>query len=314
MVRHTMENILAIERVLAKYQNGRRDLMGHQVEIEAKFVEVSQKTLNELGFRWNSINKGASGDASLAGDLILPGGQDLLTGGLRTTASALNSGVAPATAQLSKVAGSLQWDLYISAMERADDTDVLSAPRVVTRDGSKAVIHVGEEHTLPAAFDVNNQDTSPWVEHTDWGIQLTGVQLEVTPELRKDGLINLEIIPKVREIVGYDTYQVVPAYRPSVTSSTTYPALSASMPYLRIRELETRVTVADGSTVAMGGLIYDKLETFKDKVPVLGSIPLLGRLFRSEGEKSVKRNLMIFVTATQVDVDGRKSSNIALKK
>jgi general secretion pathway protein D len=74
------------------------------------------------------------------------------------------------------------------------------------------------------------------------------------------------------------------------------------------------VTVADGSTVGMGGLIYDKVETFKDKVPVLGSIPLVGRLFRSEGERSVKRNLMIFVTATQVDVNGRRSADLALNQ
>jgi general secretion pathway protein D len=88
----------------------------------------------------------------------------------------------------------------------------------------------------------------------------------------------------------------------------------ASLPYYRLREITTEVTVADGSTVGMGGLIYDKLETYKDKVPVLGSIPLIGRLFRSEGEKSVKRNLMIFVTATQVDVNGRKASDLALNK
>jgi general secretion pathway protein D len=92
------------------------------------------------------------------------------------------------------------------------------------------------------------------------------------------------------------------------------PALQAHLPYYRLREITTEVTVEDGSTVAMGGLIYDKTETFKDKVPVLGSIPLIGRLFRSEGEKSVKRNLMIFVTATQVDVNGRKASDMALNK
>jgi general secretion pathway protein D len=78
--------------------------------------------------------------------------------------------------------------------------------------------------------------------------------------------------------------------------------------------MTTLVTVADGSTVGMGGLIYDKMETYKDKVPVLGSIPLIGRLFRSEGEKTIKRNLMIFVTATEVDVNGRRSADLAMKK
>ncbi|MBL7016815.1 MAG: hypothetical protein ISR84_04580 [Kiritimatiellales bacterium] len=88
------------------------------------------------------------------------------------------------------------------------------------------------------------------------------------------------------------------------------PTVRGELPYFRVREIETAVTVADGSTVGMGGLIYDKNETFTDKVPVLGSIPLIGRLFRSEGERSIKRNLMIFVTATQVDVNGRRVADL----
>jgi len=66
------------------------------------------------------------------------------------------------------------------------------------------------------------------------------------------------------------------------------------------------VTIEDGSTIVMGGLIKEKLETFKDSVPFLGKIPFIGRLFRSEGERAVKRNLMIFVTANQVDASGYK--------
>jgi general secretion pathway protein D len=72
------------------------------------------------------------------------------------------------------------------------------------------------------------------------------------------------------------------------------------------------VDVADGSTVGLGGLIYNRLETYKDKVPVLGSIPLVGRLFRSEGERNIKRNLMIFVSATQVSNGGQRKSEITL--
>jgi general secretion pathway protein D len=92
------------------------------------------------------------------------------------------------------------------------------------------------------------------------------------------------------------------------------PSQTGQLPYFRIREMTTKVTVADGSTVGMGGLIYDKIETYKDKVPVLGSIPLIGRLFRSEGEKTIKRNLMIFVTATEVDVNGRRAVDMVMKK
>ena len=74
----------------------------------------------------------------------------------------------------------------------------------------------------------------------------------------------------------------------------TIDSIDVGLPYLRIRELETRVTVADGNTIGMGGLIYDKSQSFNDAVPLLGKIPFLGR-FRSEGSRSIKRNLMIFV-------------------
>jgi general secretion pathway protein D len=84
--------------------------------------------------------------------------------------------------------------------------------------------------------------------------------------------------------------------------------LIARQPIFKTRKMETSVTIEDGSTIVMGGLIKEQLETFKDSVPILGKIPLIGRLFRSEGEKSVKRNLLIFVTANQVDATGYKKS------
>jgi len=318
-IRQNLGNILRIESVLNDYSQSRKELMGHQVEIEAKFIEIGQKTLDELGFSWRFGSKGG-GDAHLFDNLYLPAGQDLLASGLRTAATAIGAGTSPGTLAISKTAGSLRWDLIVTALEQSDDSDVLSAPRVVTQNGNLAIIQVGEEEMIPKAFDVNNRDTSPWIEHTDWELEFMGVELEVTPELREGGLIDLELKPRVKELVGYDDYQAVPSYgygaytkADSDLVEVEYP-LTASLPYFRIREMETNVTVADGSTVGLGGLIYDKLETFRDKVPVLGSIPYLGRLFRSEGSRSVKRNLMIFVTATQVDINGQKASGLALTK
>ena len=346
LVCHTMENILAIETILAEYQGAHRELLGHQVEIETKFIEVNQKTLDELGFKWTFDSKD-NGDLRLIEQLYLPAGQSILASGLRSAATALNGGGDAGVLNISKTTGSLQWDLDIQALEQADDADILSAPRVVTLDGNTATIHVGEKQMMPRAFDVNNNDVSPYVVPTDWENEQLGVYLEVTPEIREEGLIDLKLNPRVVDIIGYDDYQVVPEYTGTVDNPGSggfgsngvwslnnlggfiglpftqnrleyypigdMPSVNASLPYYRVREMETRVTVADGSTVGMGGLIYDKLETYRDKVPVLGSIPFLGRLFRSEGERSIKRNLMIFVTATQVDVDGRRSADVALK-
>jgi general secretion pathway protein D len=80
------------------------------------------------------------------------------------------------------------------------------------------------------------------------------------------------------------------------------------LPIYKSRSLEAEVTIADGSTIGMGGLINEKIEAFTDKVPVLGSLPLVGRLFRNEGERAVKRNLLMFVTAKKVDPSGRIST------
>lgn len=407
-VRQTMENVLLIEDTLAEQHSASRELMGHQVEIQTKFVEVSQSTLNELGFDW-TFNSKYGGAANIFENLTLPAGTDLLTQGLRTAgniaggkSAAFGAAVADSdTLTLSKTAGSLRWDLVINALEQAEDSDVLSAPSIVTRDGNTATIMVGEDRMVPQSFSADSQNSSVYIEHTDWEQELMGVTLEVTPELRSGDLIDLELKPKVIDLIGYDNYQVTPTdnngneparmwpigggrlnisrqngrfpivtetmdgvqnsvanlYNSIITAATggtvtnvndaggitssggfsgsaegpqeayweqsrrwdeeeliQLPSLNGQLPYFRLREMETQVTVADGSTVGMGGLIYDKLETYRDKVPVLGSIPFVGRLFRSEGEKSIKRNLMIFVTATQVDINGRKASELALKQ
>jgi general secretion pathway protein D len=318
-VRQTLSNVLAIEDVLAEQHSAVRDMMGKQVEIETKFVEVNQNSLNELGFEWTFDNLNG-GDMKIAENVVLPAGQSIFSTGLRTTAGAIGSGVASDALELVKD-GRLDWTMVINALEQTDDSDVLSAPRIVARDGSTATIMVGEERMMSLGFETKYAESSLFVQH-ELESQLMGVQMEVTPKIRSDELIELQLKPKVVDLIGYDTYQSTPnnasliPYQgsPTVLSAFSVPALTAQVPYTRLREIETQVTVADGSTVAMGGLIYDKLETYKDKVPVLGSIPLIGRLFRSEGEKSVKRNLMIFVTATQVDVNGRKASDLALNK
>ena len=80
------------------------------------------------------------------------------------------------------------------------------------------------------------------------------------------------------------------------------------------REVKTEVSVASGATIGMGGLIGEKTEAFSDRVPVLGSIPLIGRLFRSEGNRTIKRNLMIFVTASKVSPSGRIISEQSFEK
>jgi general secretion pathway protein D len=308
-VRNTLSNILMIEDYLAELHSAERGLMGKQVSIESKFVEVNQKTLDELGFEWTFVGKG-NGPASV-GDLNLPAGTDLFSQGLRTAARALST-TAGDTMNFNRLTGSLNWSMVVTALEQSENTDILSAPSVVTRDGDTANIMVGEERTVSVGYDMKYAESSLWIQH-DFEIADMGVTLEVTPEIRSDRLIDLDLSPRVIDLIGYDEYRPIPANAVERNNAVGITEYIARLPYYRLREMQTQVTVADGSTVGMGGLIYDKRETFRDKVPVLGSIPFIGRLFRSEGENSVKRNLMIFVTATQVDINGRKAADLAMK-
>ena len=81
--------------------------------------------------------------------------------------------------------------------------------------------------------------------------------------------------------------------------------LNMPQPFFQIRTLETQISIYDGATVVMGGLITESVEKANDRIPILGDIPFIGALFRSKAEKSVKKNLLIFVTAKLVDPAGR---------
>ena len=316
IVNHTSKNISRIENLLSEYQEEQLNIKNEQVEIKVKILEVSQKAFDELGFNWNFVqNKNGNTSLDLGEGLSLNSGQDLFSSGLRTASAAIGNPVS-GVLSLAKSTGDFQWNAVINALEKQSDTDVLSSPKVVVLDGSTATIQVGEERMIPKSFSINNQDTSPYVENDDWDLELMGVYLEVTPEIRENGLIDLELNPKVVDVAGYDNYSILPSYQHQYSieyqgnafiESIANP-LNASLPYLRIRELETYVTVANGNTIAMGGLVYEKEEKFEDMVPILGNIPFLGKVFRSEGSVNVKRNLMIFVTATLVDSNGSLTS------
>lgn len=387
VVRNTQDNLLKIEAVLGQYHHAALDYK--QVEIKAKFIEVSQSTLNQLGFTW-SLEDAVGDGTKLFGDWKINDNQpaDVLSAGLRTAADAFGGNIGAGTMVMTKT-GWMPLRVAISALEQAGDSDVLSAPSLTTMNGKPAEIWVGEDREVPKSFEVKSMDVNIHIEHQDWDSELMGVHFSVTPEILKNNLIRLKLNPKVIDLIGYDNYEVSPQVSmlalngagPNMSFiSGRYPilnvpaagigsawdlmaatlspltggngdpndltqlqaagagnsdiisegyfnsqrklthddagiplnAVNGQLPYFRVREIKTQVDVADGSTVGLGGLIYDRLETYKDKVPVLGSIPLLGRLFRSEGERSIKRNLMIFVSAGQISSDGQRKSDMAL--
>lgn len=202
-------------------------------------------------------------------------------------------------------------DLTISALEQNGTADVLSSPKVTTQSGCEAVIRVTESHRYPQDWDVETgQRTAPVVKPQDWENFDLGVVLRVTPEVDPEAnTIELEINPEIRKFLGFDDYAVAfNVYDAGTINSENIvgdgTSLFARMPFFEIRSVQTRVTVADGNTVMMGGLVDERTETFRDQVPILGDIPYIGRLFRTEGSRNVKKNLVIYIKATQVDERG----------
>ncbi|HXR48882.1 MAG TPA: hypothetical protein VN784_15715 [Candidatus Limnocylindrales bacterium] len=131
----------------------------------------------------------------------------------------------------------------------------------------------------------------------------TGPLLDVVPYVLSDGYtINLTLIPSLTEFNGYG---LVPNIA-NVTGSLNVVQLPVILPQFTVRQVITTVNVWDGQTVVLGGLITSTTQTEKDKVPVIGDLPILGRLFQSQTKSAVKRNLMIFVTTTIVDPAGNR--------
>ncbi|MBI9020483.1 MAG: type II and III secretion system protein [Verrucomicrobia bacterium] len=339
-VRNTLKNLTRLEAILdatgVLKDSGETD----QVEIEARFVEVAEGALEELGFQWNfedpqevtvlgkdlDVRDGPRGlfADSLRGsptgaDPALPFSRPAELGDEQLPSSGNWSSFRfedtfnkyPDSVLLTKQSDDVPFDLLISALNQNTGTDVLSAPRVVTKSGEEAIIRVGERHYFPEMFKGNaEQATMLNISYEDFEETLLGVELSVTPEVDGDQ-IELDLHPRITELAGWQQHQLAPAdsiynHRQSeVGQRYLHEPVVAKLPIFKIREVETSMRIADGSTIGMGGLINEKIEAYTDRVPVVSHIPLIGRFFRNEGERVVKRNLLIFVTAKKVDPNGR---------
>jgi len=325
---NTPAEIKRLEALMASLDASIAD--SQQVEIEARFVEFAEGTLEELGFEWSDPVDGAS--MGSVGDWSVRDGEDLFASALRTGVfeqpQSLGLGeisgnagriedsfdTTAGTLSLSGGADSTDIDLMIRALDQTSGVDVLSAPRVVTVSGKEAVIQVGQRHYYPDVYEEGvSQGTVLHVRYEDFAEKLLGVELKVTPTIKGDE-ISLKLNPKIIDLVGWQQFELAPAdtsytyYQYRIGQQFEHDAVRAKLPIFKERQVKTEEVVQDGATVGMGGLISEKLEAFEDRVPVLGSIPLIGRLFRSEGERSVKRNLMIMVSASKVQPNGTINS------
>lgn len=174
--------------------------------------------------------------------------------------------------------------------------------------------------TLTILALVSNQDlsaqTTPIISGVGTTIQVItepiefGPVLDIIPYVSADGYtVQMTIIPTIKEFVDYDreTAQIFQPQAQSVGTGVGNPLTAVQpFPVFRLRQVVTSAIVWDGQTVVLGGLISEDVARVKDKVPVLGDLPFAGRLFRSESSRTLKRNLLIFVTPTIIDPAGNR--------
>jgi len=317
IVANTPENLENFERILS-----RLNVVPNQVEIEARFVEIAQDDLEELGLQWILTDnyEFAQNGAERVQVNADPNG---MTKGLRffnfnngtgtvepLPSTLAGSGLTPlgGIATIASVLTNPELSVVVQALSMHGGTDLLSAPRVTTRSGVNAQIQVVKEIIYPTEFettqpqfnDTGNVTTPPVVTPGSFETRETGVILNVTPTVGPDGYtIDLTLVPEVSELVDWIQYgSTIALANGAFTFNIPQPIFSS-------RNVTTSIVIWDGQTVVMGGLIREELIRVKDKIPILGDIPVIGRLFRTEGQSSQKRNLLIFVTARLVDPSGK---------
>jgi len=341
----TPRNLERIRNILNRYNDVR------QVEIEAKFMEVQQGALEELGVQWNLATKATQRNAAEAayttGDginrtladafrnatssqqiSISGAGQPPAGLNLPTPAPSIPGGVllgagAGPLANIAGIVGEFDVQAVIRALSQKSGTELLSAPKLTVLSGNPATITVAQELRYPQSYgQIQSQvgtgsvsgGGSAGVSITsgtpqDFTTRNVGVELKVTPTVEEDDYsVSLDLNPKVTEFEGFVEYGGPSVAISGGTTVTVPPGFY--QPIFAVREVTTKVTIWDGATLVMGGLTREDVKKVSDKVPVLGSLPIVGRLFRSQGESSQKRNLLIFVTANLVSPGGSLKKQI----
>jgi general secretion pathway protein D len=248
------------------------DIRRAQVVVEAIIAEVSDSSAQELGVQWlfadekfgaGIVNFGSNGVniANIAGAAASEDNEAL---------GKLLSATTGATAGIGHFGGGFNFAMLVNALKGKSGFNLLSTPTLLTLDNAEASILVGQEVPfVTGSVTQNNANPYQTIERKE-----VGVKLRIKPQINVDNSVRLDIVQEVSSIAD---------------------SSAASDVITNKREIKTKVMVEDNGLVILGGLISDELSTSNQRVPLLGDIPYLGRLFRSDASKNTKQNLMVFI-------------------
>lgn len=179
-----------------------------------------------------------------------------------------------------------EFQLILSALQTQNQVKIVSNPTIVTLNNTEATINVGSEDPIPN-YTYNQERGS--FEVSGFNYKPIGIILRVTPQVNAAGFIKLTLAPEVSQKNGETTFGG---------------AGGATIPIIATRKATTTVSLKDGYTMGIGGLLTTQRTGGQTKVPVLGSVPFLGRLFRSDTKNDETTNLIIFITAKTINSEG----------
>lgn len=284
------------------------DVATAQVMIESKFIEVTNNDGSDVGLNWSSLKNFSVKQGQIeskAQHAEIDDGKVKYVEGALYQPARLNIKPDSDVLQLQGSSdqdwkNSLQslfnaphlvtstfsiseFGAVLSLYESQNNVRLVSNPTVVTLNNIEASINIGEEYPIPN-YTYNQEQGS--FEISGFTYKPIGINLKVTPQINNAGFIKMNILPEVSSRAGEVSFGG---------------ASGAAIPIIATRKAVTQVSLKNGHTLGIGGLIENQKSKGNSKVPVIGEIPVLGSLFKSKSEAIKTRNLVIFITAKTLD-------------
>jgi MSHA biogenesis protein MshL len=285
MVKDSHRNVQAIAEFLSAVTKN----IIRQIDIEVEIYEVALNNSSELGINWQNV----AGNLSLT---TIPGSIGTAGSGLIVQNPVYGPNPSPTGVQ--GVFARNGVSAVLNALSQQGTLKVVSKPRLRTLNNQPAVVRVGQDIPI-FSTQVTQSPGSPPVITTNETVQTitVGTVLSITPQVSADGNITLDVTPAVSRLVSTQT---------SASGNT-------SAPVIDIRQASSLVRIHDGATVILGGLVEDSAYTTHRTIPILGSIPILGKAFSGDFKNSERTELIFFLTPHLIpDAGAVASADVAL--
>ncbi len=247
---------------------GKLDVVREQVLVEFQIIEATNDVLREIGVDWATLDQAVEDSVRGFGYTNLGPRVEALSGDLE----GMGVGV------YKKVGDQTSIGAILKAMENHSGVNVLSTPHILTSNHQEATIVIADNVPYVSQSRVTEYDPATPTAIKTYAFKDVGIELKVVPHVSQGGFVRLEINASFTKLIQSAT------------------GLSDETPTTAQRKIDTVISIANDTTVVIGGLMRDDKENIVKKVPLLGDIPLIGGLFRVTRDHNLKTNLLLFIT------------------